>query len=91
MYRTQYLALINDIIASTKKFANVKLVKNKIQKITPNLCFDTEAEEAANFYASIFKNSRIGRITRYGKERHEIEGILEGTVMTIEFQMEELY
>ncbi|MBV7506387.1 VOC family protein [Bacillus sp. sid0103] len=61
---------------------------NKLQKITTNLWFDTQAEEAAKFYTSIFKNSKIGRITRYGKERHVIEGISEGTVMTVEFQLE---
>lgn len=37
-----------------------------MQKITPFLWFDTQAEEAMNFYLSIFKNSRIGRVTRYG-------------------------
>ncbi|MCL6571936.1 MAG: VOC family protein [Bacillus sp. (in: Bacteria)] len=63
-------------------------MKNKIQKITPNLWFNTQAEEAAVFYASIFNNSKIGRITRYGKERHEIDGIPEGTVMTVQFQLE---
>ncbi|MGE7767309.1 VOC family protein [Peribacillus sp. NPDC096540] len=59
-----------------------------IRKITTNLWFDTQAEEAAKFYVSIFKNSEIGRITHYGKERHEIQGISEGTVMTVEFQLE---
>lgn len=63
-------------------------MKNKIQKITPNFWFDDQAEEAAKFYASIFKNSKIGRITRYGKERKEIDGMSEGTVMTVEFQLE---
>lgn len=37
-----------------------------MQKITPYLWFDTQAEEAMNFYVSIFKNSKIGRVTRYG-------------------------
>lgn len=63
-------------------------MKNKIQKITPNLWFDTQAEDAAKFYTSIFKNSKIGRITHYGKESHEINGIPEGKVMTVEFQLE---
>ncbi len=40
----------------------------RAQRITPCLWFDTEAEEAASFYVSIFKNSRIGIINRYGKE-----------------------
>ena len=57
------------------------------QKITPCLWFDNQAEEAANFYASVFKNSRIGRISRYGKEGYEIHGRPEGTVMTVEFEI----
>lgn len=63
-------------------------MKDKIQKITTNLWFDTQAEDAAKFYTSVFKNSSIGRITYYGKERHEIEGISEGKVMTVEFELE---
>lgn len=63
-------------------------MKNKIQKIQTNLWFDTQAEEASKFYTSIFNNSSIGRITYYGKERHEIDGVSEGTVMTVEFQLE---
>ena len=38
-----------------------------MQKITPFLWFDSQAEEAANFYVSIFKNSKVGKITRYGR------------------------
>jgi predicted 3-demethylubiquinone-9 3-methyltransferase (glyoxalase superfamily) len=63
-------------------------MSTKIQKITTNLWFDRQAEEAANFYTSIFDNSKIGRITRYGNERHEITGLSEGAVMTVEFQLE---
>ncbi|PWW29023.1 3-demethylubiquinone-9 3-methyltransferase [Cytobacillus oceanisediminis] len=63
-------------------------MNNKIQKITPNLWFNTEAEEAAKFYTSIFKNSEISHIIRYGKERHEISGKSEGSVMTVEFRLE---
>ncbi|MCM3601044.1 VOC family protein [Robertmurraya korlensis] len=61
-------------------------MKNKIQKITTNLWFDHKAEEAATFYTSIFKNSSIRRITRYGNERHESR--TEGAVMTVEFELE---
>lgn len=61
---------------------------SKIQKITPNLWFNNEAEEAAKFYTSVFKNSRIVRITRFGKERHEIEGFTEDTVMDVEFELD---
>jgi len=61
-------------------------VQNKIQKITPNLWFDSQAEEAAAFYTSIFNNSKIGRITRYGKESYD--KTFEGKVMTVEFQLD---
>ncbi|QCR34242.1 VOC family protein [Lysinibacillus sp. SGAir0095] len=59
-----------------------------IQKISTNLWFNTQAEEAAHFYTSIFKDASIGKITRYGKERHPIEGLSEGDAMTVEFQLE---
>lgn len=60
----------------------------RIQKITPNFWFDRSAEEAVNFYTTIFKDSSIGRITRYSSEGQEIHGMPEGTVMTIEFELE---
>ncbi|MCB0495308.1 MAG: VOC family protein [Cyclobacteriaceae bacterium] len=53
--------------------------------ITPCLWFDTEAEEAANLYTSVFKNSRIDHISRYNKEGKEIHGKDSGTVMTVNF------
>src|SRR3972149_796535 len=59
-----------------------------MQKITPCLWFDNQAEEAANFYTSIFKNSKISNITRYGKEGYEIHGKEAGTVMTMDFEIE---
>ncbi|MDF9798704.1 putative 3-demethylubiquinone-9 3-methyltransferase (glyoxalase superfamily) [Catalinimonas alkaloidigena] len=58
------------------------------QKITTNLWFDHQAEEAVKFYTSIFKNSETLELTRFGKEGHEIHGKAEGTVMTISFQLE---
>lgn len=58
------------------------------KKITPCLWFDTQAEEAAKFYASVFKNSKIGKISRYGKEGFEVHGKKAGTVMTVEFELE---
>ncbi len=61
---------------------------NRIQKISTNLWFDNQAEEAVKFYTTIFENSEIGRSTRYGKEGYEIHGMPEGTVLTIEFQLE---
>lgn len=58
-----------------------------MQKIVPCLWFDHQAEEAANFYVSIFKHSKIGAITRYGEEGHEIHGRPAGSVMAVEFQL----
>lgn len=59
-----------------------------MQKISPCLWFDNNAEDAVNFYASIFKNSKIGNVTRYGKEGYEIHKKNEGSVMTINFELE---
>jgi predicted 3-demethylubiquinone-9 3-methyltransferase (glyoxalase superfamily) len=61
-------------------------MQNKIQKITTNLWFNHEAEEAAKFYTSIFKNSKINRITRYINERNVSSS--QGEVMTVEFELE---
>jgi predicted 3-demethylubiquinone-9 3-methyltransferase (glyoxalase superfamily) len=58
-----------------------------MEKIIPCLWFDSNAEEAVNFYTSIFKNSKIGKISRYGKEGYEIHGKPEGTVLTVEFEL----
>ena len=59
-----------------------------MQKITPCLWFDDKGEEAVKFYTSIFKGSKIGDVTRYGKEGYEIHGKEAGTVMTVEFEIE---
>lgn len=59
-----------------------------IQKITPNLWFDTQAEEAAQFYTSIFDDSEIVKVTHYMKAGREVHGVAEGTVMTVEFKLE---
>jgi predicted 3-demethylubiquinone-9 3-methyltransferase (glyoxalase superfamily) len=59
-----------------------------IQKITPCLWFDEQAEEAAKFYTSIFKNSRIVSMTRYGEAGHEVHGRPAGTVMTVAFELD---
>ena len=53
--------------------------------ITPCLWFDTEAEEAADLYTSIFKNSKIDHISRYNMEGKEVHGKDSGTVMTVNF------
>lgn len=67
--------------------ARANIVDKDGQKICPCLWFDSQAEDAANFYVSIFKDSKIEGITRYGKEGYEIHHMKEGTVMTVEFQI----
>jgi len=59
-----------------------------MQKITPFLWFDNQAEEAVKFYTSIFKDSKIGKITRYGEAGEKVAGRPSGSVMTIEFEVE---
>ena len=59
-----------------------------MQKITPSLWFDHQAEEAAKFYTSIFKNSKAGRILRYSEQAAEKTGRPIGSVLTIEFEIE---
>jgi predicted 3-demethylubiquinone-9 3-methyltransferase (glyoxalase superfamily) len=59
-----------------------------MQKITPFLWYENQAEEAANFYASIFKNSSVGSITRYDDASAKAAGRPEGSAMTVEFQLE---
>jgi predicted 3-demethylubiquinone-9 3-methyltransferase (glyoxalase superfamily) len=54
------------------------------QKITPNLWFDTKAEEAANYYVSIFKNARIVNVTRYTEAGPRDAGM----VMAVEFELD---
>jgi len=55
--------------------------------IVPCLWFDKEAEEAAKFYCSIFKDAKLGTLTRYGKEGREVHGMPEGSVLTVEFSL----
>jgi predicted 3-demethylubiquinone-9 3-methyltransferase (glyoxalase superfamily) len=59
-----------------------------MQKITPFLWFDDQAEDAVNFYISIFKNSKIVNVARYGEEGAKVSGRLQGTVMTVTFQLD---
>jgi predicted 3-demethylubiquinone-9 3-methyltransferase (glyoxalase superfamily) len=56
-------------------------------RITPFLWFSSQAEEAAIYYVSIFNDSKIRNITRYGKEGFEVHKIPEGTVMTVNFEL----
>ena len=62
--------------------------KKTLQRITPFLWFDTQAEEAVKFYTSIFKKSKIGNIARYDKAGEKVSGRPTGSIMTVEFQIE---
>ena len=66
-----------------------KLKQSDNQKITPFLWFDSQAEEAVNFYIATFKNSKIKIVTRYGAEGEKAAGRAKGSVMTISFQIED--
>jgi predicted 3-demethylubiquinone-9 3-methyltransferase (glyoxalase superfamily) len=59
-----------------------------LQRITPCLWFDHQAEDAARFYTSIFPDSRIGAIARYGEAGHEFHGKPPGSVMTVAFELD---
>ncbi len=59
-----------------------------MRRISPFLWFDDKAEEAAVFYTSIFKNSKIRTIVRYGDSGAEVTGGPKGTVMTVAFQLD---
>jgi predicted 3-demethylubiquinone-9 3-methyltransferase (glyoxalase superfamily) len=58
-----------------------------MQKITPFLWFDSNAEEAMNFYTSIFPDSKIGYTSRYNKGAAEVSGRPEGSLMTASFEL----
>lgn len=58
-----------------------------MQKITPFLWFDDQAEEAVNFYTSIFKDSKVGSVSRYDEAGASASGRPKGSVMTASFQL----
>ena len=58
-----------------------------VQPLIPCLWFDGQAEDAARFYTGIFKNSRIGTISRFTEVGHDIHGRPAGSVMTVEFEL----
>jgi predicted 3-demethylubiquinone-9 3-methyltransferase (glyoxalase superfamily) len=58
------------------------------QRIAPCLWFDHQAEEAANFYVSVFKNSKIVNIARYPKAGQEVHKKAAGTIMTVAFELD---
>lgn len=59
-----------------------------VQKITPCLWFDDQAEEAAKFYTAIFKNSKITSVARYGEAGREVHGKPPGSVMIVAFDLD---
>jgi predicted 3-demethylubiquinone-9 3-methyltransferase (glyoxalase superfamily) len=59
-----------------------------VQRITPCLWFDDQAEQAAAFYIGIFNNSKILRVSRYGEAGREVHGRPAGSVMTVLFELE---
>jgi predicted 3-demethylubiquinone-9 3-methyltransferase (glyoxalase superfamily) len=61
---------------------------SSVRAIAPCLWFDNQAEEAARYYTGIFKNSKIGKISRYGKEGQEIHHRPPGSVMTVAFDLD---
>jgi predicted 3-demethylubiquinone-9 3-methyltransferase (glyoxalase superfamily) len=63
-------------------------MKTIMQKIAPHLWFDNKAEEAARFYTTIFKNSKILDISYYGESTAEAARRPKGTVMTVTFELE---
>jgi predicted 3-demethylubiquinone-9 3-methyltransferase (glyoxalase superfamily) len=60
----------------------------QLQKITPYLWFDHQAEEAVAFYAGIFPNSKIVKVARYGEAGYERHRKAAGTVMTVAFELD---
>jgi predicted 3-demethylubiquinone-9 3-methyltransferase (glyoxalase superfamily) len=66
----------------------MKQRRENMQKITPFLWFDDQAEEAAKFYTSVFKDSKIGRVLRYDENAAKAAGGPVGSVLTIEFEIE---
>jgi predicted 3-demethylubiquinone-9 3-methyltransferase (glyoxalase superfamily) len=74
----------------TKAKQKIKSIHKIIpaRKIIPHLWFDDKAEEAANFYISIFRNSKILKVTRYGEAAAEVSGRPKGSVLTVEFRIE---
>jgi predicted 3-demethylubiquinone-9 3-methyltransferase (glyoxalase superfamily) len=59
-----------------------------MNKIAPCLWFDTQAEEAAKFYTSIFKNSKIKHVARYGDAAAQVAGRPKGSVLTVQFEID---
>jgi predicted 3-demethylubiquinone-9 3-methyltransferase (glyoxalase superfamily) len=72
-----------------KRKPDKNIKRTDLQKITPFLWFDHQAEEAVHFYTSTFKNSKIKTLSRYETEGAKVSGREEGSVMTVAFELEE--
>ncbi|MDD4859693.1 MAG: VOC family protein, partial [Dehalococcoidales bacterium] len=79
---------VKENLAEKQRYQRIGKEKTKMQKIIPNLWFDRQSEEAVKFYVSVFNNSRVGNITLAGKAGFEITGLREGTILTVEFEIE---
>lgn len=75
------------ILDNFRKYVENLPDRKKLQTIKPCLWFDNKAEEAVNFYTSVFKDSEIGEIMYYNKSGHEIHGHEAGTILTIDFRI----
>ena len=60
----------------------------KHSRLTPCLCFENDAQEAAKFYTSIFKNSKITHINHYGKMTAKATGMPEGSILAVTFELD---
>jgi predicted 3-demethylubiquinone-9 3-methyltransferase (glyoxalase superfamily) len=66
----------------------INIQEDILQKISPFLWFDNQAEEAAKYYTSVFKKSKLGHISRYDANSAKASGLAEGSVLTVSFQLE---
>jgi predicted 3-demethylubiquinone-9 3-methyltransferase (glyoxalase superfamily) len=99
MRQTPYSALINKcdkavlIIPPDSSYIGEKdgiivQIMSAKQKITPFLWFNNQAEEAANYYVSMFRNSRVLKVTHYAESASKVSGRPKGSVMTVKFLLE---
>jgi predicted 3-demethylubiquinone-9 3-methyltransferase (glyoxalase superfamily) len=83
------LLLAGSVIANGKlQSPSLREEEQHMQRISPFLWFDTQAEEAATFYTSVFKNSRITGVTRYDETAAKTAGREAGSAMTVAFQLD---
>jgi 3-demethylubiquinone-9 3-methyltransferase len=87
-YRLSIRGMPARLTVTDHSFVREAPMSKLIQRITPFLWFDSDAEEAAKFYVSIFKNSRIGSTARYDDEGAKAAGRPKGSVMTVAFVLE---